>query len=711
MTGRRASAPASARRRLGTRAACALACAAATLALLGGLLTYVGAVVTDSGEFADRTSSVLRQAPVRAAVARRVTAQLVAARPDLSAVRPLIEGGADRVVGSTPFVSLFRGATYDLHRSLFDTDSSSVVLGIADVGVLVDAALHRLAPSAAARVPPAVRTTLANASQGELGRISDVARAAEKVRRAGVWLLAGAALLLLVAVALAADRVAALAAAGLALFGAGTAVVVAYTVARPLVLARFAGGDPRTAAAAVWDAFLSDLRAIAILVAVAGALVAAVARTVAGATAGELPRRAARLVTRPAPGREAVARALLAIAAGAALVVARDTALRLVVAAGGAWLVYVGIRWLMAEVARLSLRRPERGRPRTGVRRRTAVAAGLAALLTLLTVAAEGATHSTAAAPAQVATCNGHVALCDRAVDKVAFAATHNSMGSSTLTGWLFANQDGDIPSQLATGVRGLLIDTYYGVATKRGVATILGAANAKRKAADASLGSQFIATAERLRARLGYRGGGKRAMFLCHGFCEVGSTPLDRALGEIRDFVVNHPGDVLILSIQDDISPTDTEAAFRRAGLLDLVYRGPAGPPWPTLRRLVDEDRRILVFGENQTGGLDWYRPQFQLFQETPYSFKTVAALGAPQSCRPNRGGTRGSLFLLNHWVDTSPAPRPTNASRVNAKGFLLGRARRCQAERGRLPNLVAIDFYRRGDLMAVVDALNGFR
>jgi hypothetical protein len=118
-----------------------------------------------------------------------------------------------------------------------------------------------------------------------------------------------------------------------------------------------------------------------------------------------------------------------------------------------------------------------------------------------------------------------------------------------------------------------------------------------------------------------------------------------------------------------------------------------------------------VVVFSENQTGGLPWYRPQFKLFQETPYSFRTVAALGAPESCRAHRGGTGGSLFLLNHWVDTSPAPRPTNASVVNSRKFLLGRARRCEAERKRFPNLVAIDFYRRGDLLAVVDALNGVR
>jgi hypothetical protein len=37
-----------------------------------------------------------------------------------------------------------------------------------------------------------------------------------------------------------------------------------------------------------------------------------------------------------------------------------------------------------------------------------------------------------------------------------------------------------------------------------------------------------------------------------------------------------------------------------------------------------------------------------------------------------------------------------------VNAYDFLSGRARKCQ-ERKKLPNLVAVDFYRTGDLLKV--------
>ena len=62
-----------------------------------------------------------------------------------------------------------------------------------------------------------------------------------------------------------------------------------------------------------------------------------------------------------------------------------------------------------------------------------------------------------------------------------------------------------------------------------------------------------------------------------------------------------------------------------------------------------------------------------------------------------------------MNHWVTTDPAPRPSNAQAVNAREPLLRRAQGCERIRDHVPNLLAVDFYRRGDLFGVVDTLNG--
>ena len=96
---------------------------------------------------------------------------------------------------------------------------------------------------------------------------------------------------------------------------------------------------------------------------------------------------------------------------------------------------------------------------------------------------------------------------------------------------------------------------------------------------------------------------------------------------------------------------------------------------------------------------------PAFAAIQETPYLFRTPDEM----SCAANRGGTSGGLFQVNHWIETTPAPRTTNAALVNARQFLLGRVQRCERERGRRVSILAVDFYDKGQLLEVVGELNG--
>jgi hypothetical protein len=308
--------------------------------------------------------------------------------------------------------------------------------------------------------------------------------------------------------------------------------------------------------------------------------------------------------------------------------------------------------------------------------------------------------------------CNGSAALCNLALNDVALAATHNSMASVTIPHWLFGQQDGSIKDQLDHGIHGLLIDTYYGFAVRGGVRTDLESLP-KRNVAEREIGAPAVDAALRIRSRIGSAGEGKPKIFLCHGFCEIGAVSLGSALTDLRSFLVANPGEVVIVINQDEgVSPTDIERAFEKAGLLDLVYRGPLGP-FPTLRTMIDSNQRLVVMAENHAGNVPWYHLAYEhALQETPFRFTKAAQLTDPTmlaaSCRSHRGPASAPLFLLNNWVDTTPNPRPSLAAVVNARAALLARAQTCQRLRSRVPNLVAVDFYRRGDVLGVVRALN---
>jgi hypothetical protein len=168
------------------------------------------------------------------------------------------------------------------------------------------------------------------------------------------------------------------------------------------------------------------------------------------------------------------------------------------------------------------------------------------------------------------------------------------------------------------------------------------------------------------------------------------------------------------VIVIEDYVDPVDIEAATEESGLTDYVYTGAVDSPLPTLGEMVDAGGRVLMLAENDAGTVPWYHPAYDaLLQETPYSFKRPAELTNPdtldRTCRPNRGPGSAPLFLVNHWVDTSPAPKPSNARKVNAQQPLLARVDRCDELRDLTANLIAVDFYRQGDLFGVADELNG--
>ena len=152
----------------------------------------------------------------------------------------------------------------------------------------------------------------------------------------------------------------------------------------------------------------------------------------------------------------------------------------------------------------------------------------------------------------------------------------------------------------------------------------------------------------------------------------------------------------------------------MRDAGFEPFAYRGSVDGPWPTLRAMIDSGQRLVLFAENRAGAAPWYRLAYdKAMQETPFHFARPGQLigedGLATGCAPLRGPPSAPLFLVNHWVTTDPVPLPSHAAEVNARGPLLRRIRTCERLRGHAVNLVAVNFYRRGDLFAVVDELNG--
>jgi len=413
-------------------------------------------------------------------------------------------------------------------------------------------------------------------------------------------------------------------------------------------------------------------------------------------------------------------RAIGLLAIGLLMVFAAEELLRALLIALGVYLIARAVSALIAALAEWrgwSLERFEtaaqEARVSDPIRARRVLA--VAAVLIVVVAAAAGIGLSLALRPgdesveptARTGKCNGSRVLCERRLNQVAFLGTHNSYAGTGYRGFLFPEQEGTISTQLENGVRGLWIDTYYGVPGKRVFTRtdkINPALNAQLKA---SLGPEFEQAGQRIRESVAKPpADAPTRIYLCHGFCELGAVDAEQAFKDIRSFLEQNPEEVLIIDLEDYTTPEDTVALLEKTGLADLVYKGRTSPQLPTLREMVDSGGRILLVVEHRTAGApSWYRPAYtDLFQETPYQFKRPAEM----SCAANRGGRSNPLFLINNWIDTDPTPKPSNAAIVNARAFLLARARSCERERGRFPNVLNVDFFAEGQPGEAVAELN---
>lgn len=272
---------------------------------------------------------------------------------------------------------------------------------------------------------------------------------------------------------------------------------------------------------------------------------------------------------------------------------------------------------------------------------------------------ASTASSSDATGPA-ARLCNGSVALCDRPYDQVVFPTAHNANASRE---WGYppinANHGAGLETMLETGIRGFLIDVhdYEGETTT------------------------------------------------CHGPCGLANQPHTQTLEVLASFIAANPSEVLTIIYQDEAGRDPIVADFEAAGLDAQTYAHPPGEPWPTLGALIDAGTTLVVTAESGSPPPAWYHHVWDVASDTPYTFFTPEEM----SCELNRGQADNDLFLMNHWVNTrANLPSEPQATVVNELGFLLERAARCERERGRRPNFLAVDFFEQGDVVEASRMLN---
>ena len=680
------------------------------LALAGLASTYVKHELAEPEAFADRAVEALRSEQVRAVIAEQVAVALLErGSPDLVSSRPLLLTAVEAVLETDEFARVLRRSAMTAHGVLLRGDRD-VIVELEDAREVLGPAVESVSPELASRIPSDLSPRIAEIRRSDAA--TSAVRVASDARAASLPLLLGSLAALGLAVALTPDRRRAIAAVGLGLMGAGGAGLVAMAALRAQVLSHaqqvgvLSDDDAHAAAGATWNALAGGLEQWLLVMAIGGLAISGGALLAEGRVdRGAALRHGAEIVAGGSlspPVR--VLRGLALALLGALILLRAEPVLATAVIVTGGALVLLGLAELLSAVAR-----PARAaRPRGGRRRRLVVGVGAAIVVGAAGVTiALRATGGPAAARAEgeITTCNGMRVLCDRRLDEVILAGTHNSMSAADRPGWFFANQVRPLPRQLRDGIRLLMLDPHYGVVNSHGrVRTDLEAEGTTRNRVAGELGAESVQVAERLAGRLGLvPAGGERKIFLCHTLCELGAERMSSTLKDIRGFLERERSEVLIVMLESSVEPEEVEQEVRDAGLEPYLATLPRSGPLPTLREMIATGRRLVILDERDGGGAPWYQPAFLFIQDTRIS----SLLRSRTACDPNRGTPDSPLLLMNHWIDRFPPPLSENRE-VSDRATLSARVRSCRRSLNRTPNLIAVDFYERGDIIAVVRELN---
>lgn len=701
-------------------ASVALVILGAALLLAGGVTYYLRTQILEPDAFADRAQAALEDDQVRKVVGREIVVNLIdRGSTDLVAARPLLETVVDAVIQTPPFRTIFRQAALEANRVFFERDKENALFDVADAAQLVRFALKSVSPEIAKELPKNIEGDLIALRRREFA--GQTLAVADAIRPLGIVLPLLGLLVLVAAIAIAADRRVAVLRSGIAV-GAGAALLAAaLLILRARTLAGVIGEDELTdedvrgAVAGILDAFLGDLIAGALLVALGGLVVAAAAAALDPEHVDEPLTRLRRRVA--GPTRTSWGRALRGVGAvllGVLVVLSPLLAVQLAAIAAGAFLIFYGTSELLTLIQPATAAAPEGKRSR---RRAFAVAAAAGGVcvavviaLVLVFTADDGEEPALAnTAPTRSGECNGSVSLCELRLNEAVFAGTHNSFSAADSPGWYIANQRRTIERQLRDGIRLFLIDAHWGVEDERGkVRTDFAAEGRSRNRVAKALPPDVLKAAERLVGRLGAGNtDGKRGVWLCHTVCEIGATRMVDSLTEIRQFLDDNRGELVILFVEPYVPPADIAKVFTEAGLDRYVAELQRDEPLPTLGALVRRNKRVVVLTEKDADGtVPWYLDGFSFVQDTPLGAKKPGEL----SCKRYRGDEDSPFLMLNHWADFFPPRLPANKP-FQTRRFLLQRAHRCARERGLPVSLIAVDGYDQGEFLPAIDELNGER
>ncbi len=255
----------------------ALVSVLATVAILITLLAqYANHVLVSPDNFSNRAVSALHTEDVQSLIVQTVTDRLAADAGGETSVQPVIQAAVVQAVSSPQVNREFRVAARSLHGELVSGTADQLTLTLPDIGSAIASSIGSDNPELADAVRGIGTITVLDVPIPPSGAkiVHDLVNAGKDSSE----LLIGTAVLVLLALIISPSRRRTLVGLGLGAVVSGLVVVAIYLAGRGIVVNEFSTQDSRTAAHALWSAYLGGLETWGFVLAGVGAVIACAAK-------------------------------------------------------------------------------------------------------------------------------------------------------------------------------------------------------------------------------------------------------------------------------------------------------------------------------------------------------------------------------------------------------------------------------------------------
>ncbi|KAL7464697.1 hypothetical protein ACHAXS_005038 [Conticribra weissflogii] len=199
----------------------------------------------------------------------------------------------------------------------------------------------------------------------------------------------------------------------------------------------------------------------------------------------------------------------------------------------------------------------------------------------------------------------------------------------------------------------------------------------------------------------------------------DLGERMPNEVFSNTVQFLTDFPSEVIVMFIEASIDrgPISWTELYNEMaavdGFVDMMYVHDGGP-WPTMREMVQNNSRIIVFYFNpgtcdNNICPDGFHYLYDYAAETVFDSASLEDLqNYEYSCTVTRGpgiNATADFFVVNNFVTP---PDPNAAAVSNSKDFLANRLTKCANIQQMRPNFVYLDFWSIGITAELVQYAN---